>query len=60
MNLMGQPIVVLNSVEVAVDLMEKRGATYSERPDFHFFEELHPFIMVGGREANGAQVRMER
>lgn len=37
-NLLGQPVIVLNSVESAVDLLEKRGANYSGRPSFAVME----------------------
>lgn len=37
-NLLGQPIIVLNSVESAVDLLDKRGAIYSDRPPFVLLE----------------------
>ena len=39
LNLMGQPVVILNSAQSAIDLMDKRSSIYSDRPDFHFFEE---------------------
>jgi hypothetical protein len=38
-NFMGQPVVVLNTAQVAIDLLDKRSNIYSNRPDFHFFEE---------------------
>jgi hypothetical protein len=31
-NTMGQTVVVLNSLEIAKDLLEKRGTIYSDRP----------------------------
>lgn len=31
-NALGQPIVILNSAKIARDLLEKRGALYSDRP----------------------------
>ncbi|PIL26517.1 cytochrome P450 [Ganoderma sinense ZZ0214-1] len=34
------PVVVLNSKEAAVDLMEKRSAKYSDRPPFILLKEL--------------------
>ena len=34
------PVVVLNSKEAAVELMEKRGAKYSDRPRFILIKEL--------------------
>ena len=44
LNLLGQPVVVLNSVQSAVDLLEKRGAIYSDRPSFvviHAYFSFH-------------------
>ncbi|KZT10970.1 cytochrome P450 monooxygenase [Laetiporus sulphureus 93-53] len=35
-----KPILVVNSVEAACDLMEKRGVKYSDRPRFVFLREL--------------------
>jgi hypothetical protein len=32
LNAAGQPIVILNSRKVCVDLLERRAATYSDRP----------------------------
>jgi hypothetical protein len=37
---MGQPVVILNTAQAAIDLLDKRSNIYSDRPDFHFFEEL--------------------
>ncbi|KAK7457634.1 cytochrome P450 1A2 [Colletotrichum acutatum] len=39
-NVLGQPIIVLNSVRAAVDLLDKRGANYGDRPRFVLFEEM--------------------
>ncbi|KAF9878842.1 cytochrome p450 1a2 [Colletotrichum karsti] len=39
-NVLGQDIVVLNSVRAAVDLLDKRGANYCDRPRFVLFEEM--------------------
>ncbi|KAK1622597.1 putative O-methylsterigmatocystin oxidoreductase [Colletotrichum phormii] len=39
-NVLGQPVVVLNSVRAAVDLLDKRGANYCDRPRFVLFEEM--------------------
>ncbi|KIY66959.1 cytochrome P450 [Cylindrobasidium torrendii FP15055 ss-10] len=38
--ILGQTIVVLNSVRVAVDMLDKKGAIYSERPVFPMCGEL--------------------
>lgn len=37
-NILGQPVIILNSVRAAVDLLDKRGANYSDRPRFVLFE----------------------
>lgn len=37
-NVLGRPIIVLNSVKVAHDLLDKRGANYASRPRFVLFE----------------------
>ena len=38
MPLLDRKMIVLNSVEAAVDLMEKRSSNYSDRPDFPIFQ----------------------
>ncbi|KAH8663471.1 cytochrome P450 [Tricladium varicosporioides] len=39
-NLLGQPVIILNSAKSAVDLLDKRGAIYSDRPPFALLEAL--------------------
>ncbi|OHW89813.1 cytochrome p450 [Colletotrichum incanum] len=39
-NVLGQDVVVLNSVRAAVDLLDRRGANYCDRPRFVLFEEM--------------------
>lgn len=39
-NILGQPVVVLNSVQAAVDLLDKRGSNYCDRPRFVLFEVM--------------------
>ncbi|KAK1593713.1 cytochrome P450 [Colletotrichum navitas] len=39
-NILGQDVVVLNSVRAAVDLLDRRGANYCDRPRFVLFEEM--------------------
>lgn len=39
-NTLGQHVVVLNSVQASVELLEKRGAKYSDRPSFALFEVM--------------------
>ncbi|KAF9464219.1 cytochrome P450 [Collybia nuda] len=38
LHVLGKPMIVLNSVQAAVDLLEKRSSNYSDRPDFPIFE----------------------
>ena len=38
LNMLGQSVIVLNSVRSAVDLIDKRGAIYSDRPPFVLLE----------------------
>jgi hypothetical protein len=39
-SVLGQRVIVLNSVEAAVDLLDKRGAKYCDRPRFVLFEQM--------------------
>jgi hypothetical protein len=39
-NVLGQRVIVLNSVEAAIDLLDKRGANYCDRPRFVLFEQM--------------------
>jgi cytochrome P450 len=39
-NVLGQDVVVLNSVRAATDLLDKRGANYCDRPRFVLFEVM--------------------
>ena len=48
-NTLGQPIVVLNSVKTAVDLLDKRGSNYLDRPRFVLLE-LYVFGLVSLRD----------
>ena len=36
----GKPVIVLNSIDAARDLMDKRGANYSDRPRVVAFNEM--------------------
>ncbi|KAH6880527.1 cytochrome P450 [Thelonectria olida] len=38
--ILNQPVIVLNSVRAAVDLLDKRGANYCDRPRFVLFEVM--------------------
>lgn len=42
LNVLGRPIIVINSVKVAHDLLDKRGANYASRPRFVLFEVYVP------------------
>jgi hypothetical protein len=39
-NALGKSIVVLNSAEAALDLLEKRNAIYSDRPSLVMFRDM--------------------
>lgn len=39
-NILGQSVIVLNSVRAAVDLLDKRGSNYCDRPRFVLFEVM--------------------
>ncbi|KAE9381135.1 cytochrome p450 monooxygenase [Stipitochalara longipes BDJ] len=58
-NLLGQPVIVLNSVKSAIDLLDKKGAIYSDRPPFVVLEALgfKPNLALIG---DGAQFRKLR
>jgi hypothetical protein len=34
----GKPMVVLDTYEAAVDLLEKKGSIYSDRPEFPVYD----------------------
>ena len=36
--ILGQTVVIINSVQIARNLLEKRGSNYSDRPVVHTFE----------------------
>ncbi|KAF9509886.1 hypothetical protein BS47DRAFT_1348721 [Hydnum rufescens UP504] len=40
LNVLNQEIIVLNSAKAAVDLLDKRGANYRDRPNFTLFETM--------------------
>ncbi|CAL1709871.1 unnamed protein product [Somion occarium] len=44
LNLAGQPVIVVNSIDVATDLFDKRSTIYSDRPPFIMASE----ILTGG------------
>ena len=39
-HMLGQPVVVLNSVQAAIALLDKRGSNYCDRPRFVLFEVM--------------------
>ncbi|KAI0036969.1 cytochrome P450 [Vararia minispora EC-137] len=40
LNVLGQPIILLSDVKIAIDLLEKRSALYSDRPTLRMAGEL--------------------
>jgi len=53
--IMGRHIVVLNSVKVAIELLDKKSSKYSDRPILHMagnligFKDGLPFLRYGDR-----------
>ena len=45
-NTLGIHVVVLNTFEAARDLLEKKGALYSDRPRFVMLKELCVFLFL--------------
>ncbi|KAJ7596168.1 cytochrome P450 [Mycena floridula] len=39
----GKPLIILNSAQAITDIMEKRSAVYSDRPDMHMVNDLMCF-----------------
>ncbi|CAK3873870.1 cytochrome p450 1a2 [Lecanosticta acicola] len=39
-SMLGQPVIVLNSLQAAIELLDKRGANYCDRPRFVLFEVM--------------------
>lgn len=47
LSLLGQPVIILNSVQSAIDLLDKKGAIYSDRPPFVLLEAyLNPLNLI--------------
>ena len=40
LSVLGRPIIVINSIEDARELLDKRGVTYSERPPTPLMSDL--------------------
>lgn len=40
LNILGKPVIVIDSVEIASDLLDKRSNMYSERPTFQMAGEM--------------------
>ena len=56
LNAAGQPLVIINSPKVAVDLLDWRAAMYSDRPGDVVVRE----IMAGGQPLNWAPSMVKR
>lgn len=39
-NILGQPMIIINSAKVVEDLLEKRSSVYSDRPVFTFVGDI--------------------
>ncbi|KAK0460211.1 cytochrome P450, partial [Desarmillaria tabescens] len=57
---LGQTFVILNSYEIAVDLLDKRGSIYSERPHLTMGGDMVGWKSVPGLLPNGAVLRRQR
>lgn len=55
-----QPIVILNSLQAARDILEKRGAIYSDRPRFVLFSELMGWASASTHVRYGPRFRKHR
>ena len=42
-SVLGQPIIILNSHAVSVELLEKRSSIYSDRPEFAMTKDMYVF-----------------
>lgn len=58
--LFGQPMVVLHTLEAARDLLEKRSAIYSDRPRFVLFSELMGWEAASTHVHYGPRFRKHR
>ena len=47
LNIVGQPVIILNSHKVAVDLLDRRASNYSDRPNYIVNELLTGGLEVG-------------
>ncbi|KYK57872.1 O-methylsterigmatocystin oxidoreductase [Drechmeria coniospora] len=59
LSVLGQPVIVLNSVRAAVDLLAKRGANYCDRPRFVLFEVMG-WVKTLTFLRNGPEFRIHR
>lgn len=44
--MIGRPMIILNSVKVAIDLLEQRSALYSDRPNLTVYELYVTFVVT--------------
>ncbi|KXN85011.1 O-methylsterigmatocystin oxidoreductase [Leucoagaricus sp. SymC.cos] len=56
----GQPVIVLNDIEIAQELLEKRSALYSSRPQSRMLVEVIGFRALFGLMPYGDEWRMQR
>ena len=57
---LGQDIIIVNDPEVALDLLEKRSGTYSDRPSLTFAGEMIGWKYVLGLAKYGDLMRIQR
>ncbi|KAJ7723810.1 cytochrome P450 [Mycena metata] len=60
LTVLGQTMIIVNSVEIAEDVLDKRGSNFSDRPVIPFGGELVGFNNVLALSQYGDRVRKER
>jgi cytochrome P450 len=59
-NVLGVHLIILNSLDVATDMLNRKGVTYSDRPISHFMGELVGWKDVMTNLNDGPQLREQR
>jgi hypothetical protein len=60
LNVLQQPILVVSSAKIAIDLLEKRGAIYSDRPLYTLAGEMAGYNQVLTLLPYGPDSRLQR
>jgi cytochrome P450 len=59
-DILGVHLIILNSLDVAADMLNRKGAIYSDRPASHFMGELVGWKDVMSHLNDGPQLREQR